>query len=216
MIYIGDEPVPSSKKTRFAILGLLSWQPMSGYDIKKLVEMGLSHFWNESYGQLYPTLNEIVTEGLARKSSRSRGKRARHVFTITPKGRREFQAWLAQPTDPPRVRNEFQLKFFLSSRRAPRDAIGLLTDYRRQQRELHGQYVASEHILSQAVRNGTVPRELRGVLNDGSREQLLFFLLTLRHGILAVEARIAWCDEALQVLHEDAEPGDKPDRSGDK
>ena len=55
------------RKTWFAILGLLRWKPMSGYDIKKLVEMGLSHFWSESYGSLFPTLNALVDEGLATK-----------------------------------------------------------------------------------------------------------------------------------------------------
>ena len=52
------------RKTRFAILGLLSWKPMSGYDIKKLIEMGLQYFWQESYEQLYPTLEALVAEGL--------------------------------------------------------------------------------------------------------------------------------------------------------
>ena len=74
-------------KTQFAVLGLLSWQPMSGYDIKKMITMGLSHFWAESYGQLYPTLEKLVKEGLATKSSESTGKRKRHVFSITDPGR---------------------------------------------------------------------------------------------------------------------------------
>ena len=49
---------------------------MSGYDIKKLVDVGLSHFWSENYGQIYPTLESLVQEGLAtRKEDRSSGKR---------------------------------------------------------------------------------------------------------------------------------------------
>ena len=58
----------SKKKTRFALLGLLSWKPMSGYDIKKIVDIGLSHFWNENYGQIYPSLDALVKEGLAIKT----------------------------------------------------------------------------------------------------------------------------------------------------
>ena len=42
--------------------GIGTWQPMSGYEIKRLVEMGLRHFWNESYGQLYPTLAALVDD----------------------------------------------------------------------------------------------------------------------------------------------------------
>jgi DNA-binding PadR family transcriptional regulator len=41
-------------KTKYPILGLLAEQPMSGYDIKKLVDVRFSFFWNESYGQSIP------------------------------------------------------------------------------------------------------------------------------------------------------------------
>jgi DNA-binding PadR family transcriptional regulator len=177
---------------------------MSGYDIKKFVEMGLSHFWSESYGQLYPTLAELVAGGLASKTADRRGKRHRYVFTITPKGRRAFLEWLRKPTDLPRTRNEFQLKFFLCSRRPFEDGIRLLEEYRKQQHEVYEEYAVSETVLSQAVQNGAVPTELGEVLERASREQLLFFLLTLRHGVRSVEARLAWCDEALQTLREES------------
>ena len=74
----------TKQKTRFALLGLLSWKPMSGYDVKKIVDIGLSHFWNENYGQIYPTLDSLVSEGLAEKSDgRGGGKRKRNVYSIT-------------------------------------------------------------------------------------------------------------------------------------
>ena len=87
----------TKSKTPFAILGLLSWQPMSGYDIKKLVDMGLQHFWNESYGQLYPTLDKLVANGLATRSEEtSSGGRRRRVYSITAAGRRAFIDWLRE------------------------------------------------------------------------------------------------------------------------
>ena len=39
-------------KSKYAILGMLSIEPMSGYDIKKEVEKSISNFWTESYGQI--------------------------------------------------------------------------------------------------------------------------------------------------------------------
>ncbi len=202
--------MPVKNKTWFAILGLLSWRSMSGYDIKKLVEMGLSHFWSASYGQLFPTLNRLVEEGLAsRHSDPGHRKRKRHVYAITPKGRREFERWLREPSDPPRVRNEFELKFFLSSRLPVGESIRLLKEYRDQQQELYEHYLESEQDLMIAVRDGTLPRELEEIFPEepslveneasDSNRNLIFFL-TLRHGILAVGARLAWCEEALSAL----------------
>ncbi len=39
------------------MLGALSIEPMSGYDIKNLLGRTVGHFWNEGYGQIYPTLS---------------------------------------------------------------------------------------------------------------------------------------------------------------
>lgn len=202
--------MPLKNKTRFAILGLLSWKPMSGYDLKKLIEIGLSYFWSESYGQLYPTLEKLVAEGLAvKKLDRKHPKRPRHLYTVTPKGRRAFERWLREPSDMPRARNEHQLKFFLSCALPFEEGIRVLREYRAQQQERYELYLDSERILSAASRTGDVPDEIREVLEtdppstkDARSRQMLMFLLTLRHGILAVEARLAWCDEALEVLGE--------------
>jgi hypothetical protein len=40
--------------SRYALLGMLSLGPGSGYDLKKRIEGSLAHFWSESYGQIYP------------------------------------------------------------------------------------------------------------------------------------------------------------------
>jgi len=196
-------------RTSFAILGLLAWKPMSGYDIKKLIEVGLSYFWHESYGSLYPTLDRLVAEGLAKRTEQRRhGRRTRHAYSITAKGRREVGAWLREPTDLPRTRNELQLKFFLCSRRPLAESIRLLEEYREQQREVHEIYTDSERILRRAVREASLPDELDEVLpadepgrSDAERRnEALIFLLTLRHGVLKVDARLAWADEALKAL----------------
>lgn len=209
--------IPPQKKTRFAILGLLSWQPLSGYDIKKLIEMGLSHFWSESYGQLYPTLSQLVVQGLAtRKTDPTSGKRTRYVFTITAQGRKELRSWLHDPSDLPRMRNEFLLKFFLSGRQPVDESIRLLTEYRDQQQARHELYTASQKILTRAVRLGVLPDEVAHILTHdkpagggskaGTSRQALLFLLTLRHGVLAIESRLAWCDEAIKAIRSQRSP----------
>jgi DNA-binding PadR family transcriptional regulator len=182
---------------------------MSGYDIKKLIEVGLSYFWHESYGSLYPMLGRLVEEGLAtRREERRHGKRRRHVYRITAEGRRQVRKWLKRPTDLPRTRNEYQLKFFLSSRAPLAESIRLLEEYRDQQRGIRELYSDSERVLRRAVRERTLPDELLEVLPERipprseaeRRNEALMFMLTLRHGVLKVDARLAWCEEALAAL----------------
>jgi DNA-binding PadR family transcriptional regulator len=197
------------KKTQFALLGLLSWKPMSGYDIKKIVDIGLSHFWNENYGQIYPTLDELVKAGFARKSiDATSGKRKRYVYRITPAGVAVFQEWLAQPADVPTVRNELQLKFFLSSKLPAKNSLRMIREYQQQQQTILEEYRASEVELRQAIESGNYPDEVLEILEGHEKpqtakqqsKQCRIFLLTLRHGILAIEGRMKWCNEVINEI----------------
>ena len=55
----------SNNSSRAAILGLLLMHDASGYDIRKLAEGSIGHFWSESYGQIYPTLKRLVRDDTA-------------------------------------------------------------------------------------------------------------------------------------------------------
>ncbi len=195
----------AKQKTKFAILGLLSWKPMSGYDIKKLVDSALSHFWHENYGQIYPTLELLVDEKLASKRDLpSTGKRKRFQYHIPRRGRRAFRDWLEEPIETPVVRNQLQLKFFLSCDFDSDFQAKLIGDYRAQQDAVLQEYRASEAVLRKALDEQAYPGELDELLSmtaktDASRaRQCRVFYLTLRHGIRVIEARLAWCDEVLQ------------------
>jgi DNA-binding PadR family transcriptional regulator len=46
-------------RARYVILGLLSHQPMSGYELKKYAGQWISYFWDIGYGQIYPALKDL-------------------------------------------------------------------------------------------------------------------------------------------------------------
>ena len=58
-----------ARSTPYAVLGMLSLSPMSGYDIRKESETSIGFFWSESYGQIYPALRELETRRLIRRRS---------------------------------------------------------------------------------------------------------------------------------------------------
>lgn len=103
-------------KTRYVILGMLSETDLSGYEIKKIIDIRFSFFWNESYGQLYPELKNLEQDGLI-YSIKSETESRRDVirYSITPQGRSELKLWLAEPTEQETVRFEILLKMYFSS-----------------------------------------------------------------------------------------------------
>jgi len=175
-------------RTTYAVLGFLTWGPMSGYDIKKAVEQSTANFWCESYGQIYPILRRLIERGLAARSSRgerSSGARERQVYRITDRGREELRRWLLEPTEPPTVRHELLLKLFFARQVEPLAAKRQIESFRRHHAGLLSRYAGiRDRIRSEHAGSPDLP----------------FWLLTLRYGELERQAVIAWCDEALGAI----------------
>jgi PadR family transcriptional regulator AphA len=104
-------------KTRFAILGMLSEQPRTGYEIKSYMGKSTAYFWRESDSTIYPMLKILAEEGKVLSKVIYVGKKKKEIFSITKAGQEEFKDWLKSPTGSETPRNEFLLKlFFVSSR----------------------------------------------------------------------------------------------------
>lgn len=107
----------SGNKTKFLILGLLSEESLSGYDIKKIVDMRFSFFWSESYGQIYPQLKKLSEDKLIEENSLSQIENSKTIrkYSITDKGRDELKEWLEEPVEKETVRYEILLKMYFSN-----------------------------------------------------------------------------------------------------
>lgn len=169
------------------ILGMLRIKPMSGYEIKQVVDQSTRFFWAASYGQIYPELRRLEREGLVEGEQAPRGGRRRTVYTLTPEGEDVLNAWLEEPPAPPELRFEGLLKLFF---------------LRDEERE-----TAQRQLQSMRRQNSAALRRLREIepaaraMPDGSQ------LLVLRSGITAFEAIESWLDEAERRLGRAAEKG---------
>ena len=47
----------------WAVLGLIALKPRSGYDVKRIIDTSIRHFWAASYGQIYPELKRLEEVG---------------------------------------------------------------------------------------------------------------------------------------------------------
>src|SRR5438132_6220677 len=110
--------------TEYAVLGMLALGPGSGYDLKKRIEGSVAHFWSESYGQIYPILAHLASQGLVeRRLERPKGKPDRQVYSITVEGQVRLGAWLTAPARDESFRSELLLKLFFGRRRPLEESI---------------------------------------------------------------------------------------------
>ena len=169
------------------MLGMLSIDPMSGYDIKKRVGESISNFWTESYGQIYPILKSLVAERLVTKTvERGAGKPDRHVYALTERGREELQRWLTEGVTPKVERNELLLKLFFGEEVSCAANIRHIEAFRELQRGLLDKYQAIEkQIKAEYAGNSNLP----------------YWLLTISYGQHVSRALLDWCDESLAKLN---------------
>src|SRR3954449_13484076 len=115
---------PRLTNTSYAILGLLSFARMSGYDLAAVSQRSIAGFWPVSKTQVYAELRRLAELGLAAGAAAERsGGPAKTIYELTPAGEEALDAWLAEPAvDRTRLRAPALLKLLLGHRSEPRRA----------------------------------------------------------------------------------------------
>jgi len=177
--------MPRENKTRYAVLGLLSLKPMTGYEMKGLIAQSVAYFWNESFGQIYPMLNQLAQEKLVEGIEETEGRHNRTRYTLTEKGHQVLHDWLAITPEAVSFRDELVLKLF----------FGQETTSASLRSHLENALAASRAKLE--TYQG-IEAHLRGRLD--AHPQHKFSLIAVRKGIHWEQAMIAWCLESLTAL----------------
>lgn len=118
-------------KSKYVILGMLARTSLTGYNMRKWIESEYSHFWQESFGQIYPTLKRLVAQGLAEKASDRKGVNGRGqiVYSITASGRDVLSEWLRKEPEIEKLRYEILLKISFGNHTQPDVLLGHIDDF---------------------------------------------------------------------------------------
>jgi len=163
----------------WAVLGLLSFGPRSGYDLKQSVDRTIRHFWAASYGQIYPELKKLEAEAWIAGEEAARGGRSRRVYRITALGRRELQHWLHGEETRIELRDESLLRLFFADNLPREHALGLVAARREGYRAMLA-YLRS--------------------LDDGGAPDPPFVDLVYRWGLDYCAWGIEWCEQQERRL----------------
>jgi len=97
---------------RHAVLGVLSAQPMTGYDLLEVFDRSSGYVWAAGQPQIYPELKKMAGEGLLTSKVLHTGRRARRLYAVSAKGRDEFERWVGDEPEygPERDRDSVRLR----------------------------------------------------------------------------------------------------------
>ncbi|NNF27407.1 MAG: PadR family transcriptional regulator [Gemmatimonadetes bacterium] len=171
--------------TEVAVMGLLALGARTGYDVRKDCEEKLSHFWSESYGQIYPVLKALHERGWVVREPVAGSGPTRYEHQLTDEGLSALRDWIVSPPQPLRVRDELLLKMFLG-RLVDRKDLGVL--------------LRAHAKRASARRDGLLA--IRKLMNEGRSDfpDAPFWLVTVDFGIRSLEAQAEWADASLKAL----------------
>ena len=113
---------------KYAMLGILAEKDLHGYELKSNFDEKVGEFWSLNYGQIYSTLDRLEKEDLVTHDRQSQDKRPdRKIYSITRKGRKELEEWLATPVNRVRaLRDEFFIKLVFMDKDNPAPVLELI------------------------------------------------------------------------------------------
>ncbi|GAA1509366.1 PadR family transcriptional regulator [Streptomyces albidochromogenes] len=119
---------------RLPLLALLARGPAHGYELKQGLEQLLgSAYPQPNVGQIYVTLGRLEKSGLIEGEEIAQSNRPnKKIYRLTDAGREALHVWFEDPTDEPRVRDEFFMKLALAPASGMADQITLINKQRRQ------------------------------------------------------------------------------------
>ena len=115
------------------LLALLAKEPAHGYELKLALEQTFGAAYpSPNIGQIYVTLKRLEADGLVRGEDVEQDSRPnKKVYELTPQGRDAVAAWVDEPTEGPRLRDDFFIKLVLAPRAGLADRMELINRQRR-------------------------------------------------------------------------------------
>lgn len=174
----------------FGILGLLNYEPMSGYDIVKAFDSSLQFFWHVQKSHIYLELKKLEKEGCICGERVIQSDRPnKKIFSITETGKKEFMSWLAKGADENTLqfKSAFLMKIFFGGNMPPEQSIEILKKYKAD---------CEEYLKSM----DSTPESIEEYGSDMETYQTMYWQFTVDYGYGVIKNCIEWAERCIEKL----------------
>jgi len=176
-----------------ALLGLLDHRPMTGYDLKKILDHPMGFFWTAQMSQIYRELNTLEEKGLVKSEIVPQEKRPdRKIYQLTKEGKKIFLDWLNKfPSQLSQTcRSRFLVHIFFSSRIKLEE---LAFEIKRYKKEIEEQLIYLDKV-EQWIKDYSREKKFK--------EDAFYWSLIVKKEYKSIAAGIEWADECLQLIEQ--------------
>lgn len=140
----------------YALLGILSYKPLTGYDLKKIMQDSPFMYWSGNNNQIYKVLVELLGGGFVINEVHHRdGAPSRKVYSITAKGLEALKQWSLTAPEAPEFKKAFLVQLAWTWQLSHAEITSLLDRYAR---EVQGHLLIAEDSACRFAPDRT-PRE---------------------------------------------------------
>ena len=169
-----------------AILGFLNYRPLSGYDLKKVFDNSVRHFWPADQSQIYRTLAKLAERGhVEQEIVRGLDHPDRKEYRITPAGQEALRTWLLTPLPSQDVRIAALIQVFFAGQLSDQETLALFE-----------RFAAEARAVLEAYDRISQPAEA-DVESAGMLRDSFFWGLTLEYGILSARMELEWFESVI-------------------
>lgn len=117
----------------YAILGILSYKSMTGYDLKKIIQDSDFMPWSGNNNQIYKSLTELLNKGLVTNVVKHQESLpTKKIYTITSEGLSALKEWLLSPTEISEIKKPFLVQLACSKQLNTNELKTLIDGYESQ------------------------------------------------------------------------------------
>lgn len=117
----------------YAILGILSYKPMSGYDLKKIIQDSAFMHWSGNNNQIYKSLTDLLNKGLVTSTVKHQeSSPTKKIYIITSEGLAALKEWVLSPAEPSEIKKPFLIQLAWSKQLSTSELNILLDRYENQ------------------------------------------------------------------------------------
>jgi PadR family transcriptional regulator, regulatory protein AphA len=172
-----------------AILGFLNYRPFTGYDLKKIFDTSVRHFWPADQAQIYRTLGRLSDRGFAEQELVEQSDRPdRKVYHITEAGRQELRQWLLAPLSFGENRSAPMVQVFFAGQLSDDEVLGIFERTAAMIRQVLAIY---ERIPQQMDAYSDYVQSAR---------EFTFWMMTLEIGILSAKTNLEYIEKTIQRI----------------
>jgi DNA-binding PadR family transcriptional regulator len=117
----------------YAILGMLSYKSMTGYDIKKIIQDSAFMHWSGNNNQIYKALTELLDKGLVTNEvMHQESLPTKKIYTITSEGLSALKEWVLSQSEPSEIKKPFLVQLACSRQLNTNELKTLIDGYENQ------------------------------------------------------------------------------------